>query len=366
MKHTFHVIALPNTQTTKAYSSCAYTQKVIKFCRMMKDMGNTVYLYASEDNDAPCDELITCITKKEQLKTLDADHYVKVSFDTNKPIWQVFFYRAINEIQKRKKDHDFLCLSMGNQREISNVVGDGMAIVEIGIGYSSVFAPYKVFESYSWMHSVYAQYQDAGAADGKFYDTVIPNFFDIDDFVYKSKKQDYLLFVGRMIQRKGVKIIEEIANRTKKHTIMAGMGAKQHGNIITCQDITIQSDYIEYVGEVGPEKRSELMGNARALICPTLYLEPFGGVNVEAQLCGTPVISTDWGGFTETIEDGVTGFRCHTLKEFCDATDNVKKLDYKYIRNRAVKNYSLQNIAIKYQNYFDRVYQVFDKGWYSN
>lgn len=60
----FHVISLPHTQTTKEYINCAYTEKVRRFCIMMKSLGHTVYLYASEDNEAPVDELITCITKQ--------------------------------------------------------------------------------------------------------------------------------------------------------------------------------------------------------------------------------------------------------------------------------------------------------------
>ena len=50
---------------------------------------------------------------------------------------------------------------------------------------------------------------------------------------------------------------------------------------------------------------------------PTYYVEPFCGVNVEAQLCGTPVISNDCGAFTETIENLKTGILAHTLKDFC-------------------------------------------------
>jgi len=52
MNHTLHVVSLPHTQTTQKYLACAYTQKIVKFCNMMKFLGNTVYLYASEDNEA--------------------------------------------------------------------------------------------------------------------------------------------------------------------------------------------------------------------------------------------------------------------------------------------------------------------------
>jgi hypothetical protein len=65
---TFHVVSLPHTQTTLDYEACAYTSKVRKFCNMMKSLGHTVYLYASEDNEADVDELITIAPKADQKK----------------------------------------------------------------------------------------------------------------------------------------------------------------------------------------------------------------------------------------------------------------------------------------------------------
>ena len=77
----FHVISLPHTQTTKDYVNCAYTEKVRRFCIMMKSLGHTVYLYASEDNEAPVDELITCITKEQQQEALAGKHFTEAAFD---------------------------------------------------------------------------------------------------------------------------------------------------------------------------------------------------------------------------------------------------------------------------------------------
>jgi hypothetical protein len=50
---------------------------------MMKSLGHTVYLYAGEDNEAPVDELITCITKEQQAEALDGKHYTEAAFDNN-------------------------------------------------------------------------------------------------------------------------------------------------------------------------------------------------------------------------------------------------------------------------------------------
>jgi glycosyltransferase involved in cell wall biosynthesis len=122
--------------------------------------------------------------------------------------------------------------------------------------------------------------------------------------------------------------------------------------------------YGEYIGPVGPEKRAELMGGAIATFVPTLYLEPFGNVNIESQACGTPVITTDWGAFTETVVQGVTGYRCRSVEEFILATQNVKTLDREFIRKRAIDTYSVDVIAKQYEYYFQRLLTLWGDGWY--
>ncbi len=106
------------------------------------------------------------------------------------------------------------------------------------------------------------------------------------------------------------------------------------------------------------------MGNAIGFFAPTLYIEPFGNVVVEAQACGTPTITTDWGAFTETNINGLTGYRCRTFDEFCQAVENVKNLDPKTISDRAKSLYSVDVIALQYQKYFNDLSKLWGKGWY--
>lgn len=348
----FHVAALPHTCSTTEYISCAYTAKVINFCRMMKDRGHTVFLYGGETNEAPCDEHVVVVSETERSAHVGSNHFTSASFDYTLPFWQNANQRTIDEIKKRAEQKDFICIIGGYaQKQIADALPHMMA-VEFGVGYGGSFSKYRVFESYAWMHLCYgaAKGGDPHGVDGNWWDVVIPGYLDPNQFPFSAKKDDYYLFIGRLIDRKGYRIAADVCFDMGKKLIVAGQGDPPLG--------------CEYVGVVGPEERGRLMSRARAVFVPTIYIEPFGNVNTEAQACGTPVITTDWGAFTETVEDGVTGFRCRTFGEFRRAAEKAHMLDPYAIRNRAVNKYSLTTVAKKYEDYFARLLTLWGDGWY--
>jgi glycosyltransferase involved in cell wall biosynthesis len=348
----FHLISLPHTQTTDAFSACAFTEKVRKFCIMMTRLGHEVFLYAGAQNDAPCTEHITCISEDDRRKAVGASHYCLASFDARLPHWQTFNGNAIREIGKRIQKTDFICVIGGTSHQPIAMAFPHHMTVEFGIGYPGTFAKYRVFESYAWMHTVYgAQAGNPAAADGHFFDDVIPGYFEVERFPFSAEKDDYYFFIGRLIERKGYSIAVETCKRLGARLLIAGQGTPP--------------EYGEYLGVIGPEERGRIMSRARAVFVPTTYIEPFGNVAVEAQGCGTPVISTDWGAMTETVEHGKTGFRCRMLSEFLDAATKVDALDYAYIRERAQRLYSLETIALRYERYFSRLLTLWDRGWYA-
>ena len=348
----FHVISLPHTQTTLDYTACAFTEKVRKFAIMMKSLGHMVYVYSGDENEAPCDEHVQCFTEQDRLKAVGTGHYTMASFDYNLSHWVKFNNKVIDELSTRLEKRDFICVIGGySHKPIADAYPNHMT-VEFGIGYPGTFAKYRVFESYAWMHTVYgSQAQNPASADGLFYDQVIPAYIDISQFPFVETPDDYYLFMGRLIERKGYQIAVDVCKALGKRLIIAGQGTPP--------------EYGEYVGVVGAEKRAELFGNAIASFAPTIYIEPFGTVVIESQACGTPTITTDWGAFTETVTNGVNGFRCRTLKDFISAAEMASFLDRKEIRRLAEERYGLDAVALRYDSYFKTLLTLWEDGWYT-
>lgn len=340
-----HLISLPHTSTTfTEFAQCAFTQKATRFPAMMKPHGYETLVYGSDKNDSE-GELVTCITRKQQDYFLSEydwyrdGRYYKIPFDDSLPIWRFFIKNVIKELKKRVSQGDLILISSPIyykplQREFPSI-----KIVEYGIGYPTVLAPYRVFESEAWRNFVYGSnpIQDHEYMN----DVVIPNYYNPSDFPLVTKKEDYLVFLGRPIPSKGWAWVQ----------ILASMGHKI--KIAGAQEITDKS--VEWVGYVDGEKKAELLGKAKALLSPTIYLEPFGGVVAEAALCGTPAITTDWGCYHETVEHGKTGFRCKNFTEIKNCIENIGTLDPTYIHERAKSLWSTDVVGLKYHEYFQKL-----------
>ena len=355
----FHLLGLAHLATNRSNSACAYTQKVVKLAKILKSYGHTVFFYGVEGSEVLCDEFIQ-VSTQDTLKQTYGEYDQSREFFKHHPqdlAHRTFNENAITAINDRKEPHDLLLCPMGNyQKPISDEVK--LLTIESGIGYTGVFTSYRVFESYSWMHYIYGLLNQG---DGGWYDAVIPNYFDVGDFSFQAEKQDFLLYLGRIISRKGVSVASDVAKATGNQLYIVGQGSLDNHQ----EGLSLSSaDHIKCFSAVGPTERNWFLGNAKAVIMPTYYLEPFGGVNVEAQLCGTPVITSDWGAFPETVLHGVTGYRCRVFEEFCWAVKNIHRIKPQNCREWAEKNYSLKRVGLMYEEYFHRVDRVFEKGWY--
>ena len=368
-KPTLHVVALPHTSTTEVFSSCAYTQKIVRFGKMMRAQGYKTILYGSELNDAEYDDHVTVVEEHKRQEWFGVGPFNTVltplEWDQSKPYWRYANTRTVEALLERADDRDILCLTTGwPQAPIANAL-PSLTVAEWAVGYEGVLPQSKrAFESSAWMHHVYGLQTER---QGRWYDTVIPNFFDRDDFPRLGRGDGgYLLYLGRLVHRKGVEIAWQIAQRTGRKLIVAGPGALEHRpGYIHAPEFELHGDpdQLEYVGEVRPAARAELIEHAHALLAPTLYLEPFGGVAVEAMLAGTPAITSDFGAFTETVEDGVTGFRFRTLAQAAQAVERAGSLNRHIVRQRTLARFSLEAVGPMFDRWFTDLDDLWDGGW---
>lgn len=368
-----HLVALPHAHVSRDVTVCAFTTKTAKFLTMMTDLGFEIVLYGGEKSDVPPAVELVSLYSDEELKMFYGDYdantlpIVAGSWNANDFSYRTINARAIGEIGVRYQPGDIVLLTGGlAMKPIYEGLPQALA-VEWAAGYSGVMlsdrsmerTPYVCFESTAWRHYMYGKW---GVEDGRFYDTVIPNFFAPEEWSLHKEKEDYLCFVGRMIARKGPHIAAEIAKEMGMPIYFAGSGVQfASEGLIQCYDGTQLEGDVHYVGTVGVEERNELMGKARALLVPTTYIEPFGAVAVEGPLCGTPAVSTDFGAFVDTVPDEL---RFNTLAEGVQATKRAMELNPKKVRKAALVRFSLDAVGPMYSEWFERLSTLWGSGWY--
>jgi glycosyltransferase involved in cell wall biosynthesis len=351
----FHVLAIQHTVSSKEYGACAFTQKVVKFCDMMTKLGHTVIHYGNELSDVVCTEHVTVLSAQTHGRVYDRDwRSTRFQYSLEDDAYKEFNDRAIAEIGKRKQPNDFLLAFWGiGHKSICDAHPD-MIAVEPGIGYNPdlSFCRWRVYESYAQLHS--SRGTDAATERMNWYHAVVPNYFDADDFTYDpSSKEEYYLYLGRIVGDKGVLTAIEVTQAIGAKLVIAGQGGPEAIGLAGSE----WPSHVTFSGYADSDARRRLMSRARASFVLSEYLEPFGGVAVENMLSGTPVISTDWGAFTEHNVHGVTGFRCRTFAQMVWAAQNVGMIDPQKCRDQGMR-YTMARIGPMYEEYFCNVMDV--------
>ncbi|MEY2460217.1 MAG: hypothetical protein QOG30_2047 [Acidimicrobiaceae bacterium] len=210
-----------------------------------------------------------------------------------------------------------------------------------------------VYERYSG-HGAYVAISDSDRHPRLDYAATIHHGIDVDAFTLHASPGEYLLFFGRIHPDKGTAAAIDVAARVGRPLVIAGI-IQDQAYFDTAVAPHIDGDRVQYLGPVGPEKRSELLGGAHALLHLIDFDEPFGFSVVEAMACGTPVIAFDRGSMRELIDDGVTGMLVTDAAGASEAVARVEALDRANIRAIAVSRFSSARMVDAYVSVYEQL-----------
>ena len=185
---------------------------------------------------------------------------------------------------------------------------------------------------------------------------LVYNGLDTRRFSYQENKEDYLLFLGRLSPQKGVSVAIQIAKRLNRRLLIAGKKSEQDAEYLRRQvDPFIDGTKIKYMGEVGFDKKVDLLSRAACLLHPVNILEAFGMTLIEAAACGTPVIAFDQGAIPEIIINGETGFIVNNEEEMVRAVGELKKISARNCRQRVENNFTAEKMAEGYEEIYRKL-----------
>ena len=186
------------------------------------------------------------------------------------------------------------------------------------------------------------------------YAATIYHGIPLDEFTFRERPDDYLLYFSRIHPDKGAREAVELARRTGQRLLIAGI-VHDEAYFRSWVEPFLDGDRIRYLGSVGPAERDRLLGGARALIHLIGFEEPFGLSVAEAMAAGTPVIAYPKGSMPELIADGVTGFLVPDLEAAEAALARIGELDRGACRARVECRFSAERMVDDYIRVYERI-----------
>jgi glycosyltransferase involved in cell wall biosynthesis len=200
----------------------------------------------------------------------------------------------------------------------------------------------------------YVAISDADRHPKLHYAATIHHGIDMGAFELGDGSGGYLLFFGRIHPDKGAVEALDLADRTGLPLLLAGIvqDERYYDELVAPR---VDGGRIRYLGAVGPERRGELLGRARALVHLVNFDEPFGFSVVEAMACGTPVVARPRGSLPELVQPGENGFLVASLDEAAAAVDSAPGLDRARVRASVEELFAADRMVDDYVDLYRRL-----------
>jgi glycosyltransferase involved in cell wall biosynthesis len=210
-----------------------------------------------------------------------------------------------------------------------------------------------VFEKYN-ERTYYVSISDADRSPHLDYVATVHHGIPLDEFTLRSDSEGYLLFFGRIHPEKGTADAIEVARRAGRPLVIAGIIQDQH---YFDREVAphVDGDRVRYLGPVGSEKRSEVLGGADALLHLIHFDEPFGLSMIEAMACGVPVIAIGRGSVPEIVVNGETGFVVSDREAAVAAVERIGAVDRTAVRKHVEARFSVDRMTDAYLRAYQEV-----------
>jgi glycosyltransferase involved in cell wall biosynthesis len=213
-----------------------------------------------------------------------------------------------------------------------------------------------VFEKYN-RRGYYVAISDTDRNQKLEYLATIHHGIEMQKFSLGAGSEGYLLFFGRIHPDKGTAEAIEVAKRAAMPLVIAGI-IQDHEYFERFVEPSLDGRQISYIGAVGPERRSDLLGGAEALLHLINFDEPFGFSVVEAMACGTPVITQARGSMSEIVREGENGFLVNSVDEAVAAVHAAAGLDRTAVRATVEHRFDADRMVDDYLACYHRVVEL--------
>ncbi len=278
-------------------------------------------------------------------------------FDPDVKDAQVFTMLQLEEVRARAQEFDvihfhteYLHLPMLREFKLTNTLTTLHGRLDLP-GYRQLFEQHYDFPLVS-----ISNHQRRPMPDANWAGTVLHGLpMNVCRF-QPAPRGDYLAFLGRISPEKRVDRAIEIARRAGlKLRIAAKIDAADRQYFESEIAHLFEQPHVEYVGEIGERDKCDFLGQARALLFPIDWPEPFGLVMIEAMSCGTPCIAWRAGSVPEIISEGENGFIVETIDAAVDAVQRVRQIDRAGVRRSFERRFSSDRMTRDYLELYARI-----------
>lgn len=216
------------------------------------------------------------------------------------------------------------------------------------------FSGPRILPVYAAARSNYVSISDADRSPLLEYVATVRHGIDLDELEFSAVASTDLVVFGRIHPDKGTADAIEIARRLGRRLIICGI-VQDQSYFAESVAPHIDGDRVVYLGSVGAQERSRVLGSAAVLLHPIHFDEPFGLSVVEAMATGTPVVAYRRGSMGDVIDDGVTGYAVDDLDAAADAVLRAARLDRVAVRETASRRFGVKRMVDEYLAVYERI-----------